>query len=279
MPRYSIPAIQRRANKRAGRKCAGLRQLTRIQAPRPLRTLQLCYRQSLFAERTILRIGELVPTYDFNNVARPVPTHDSELEIPAVNGLFYAPIFVNPTFSALSAAIKNRIRRNGVPSLRRRTHIVYGFYDGNVARGAQTGLMGRSSTVITSTSGRQVLIGCVDGCRVAGDRPWRYNLRRIDARSGLHCFRAKGINANRKKNAAVRREGSILLTDHHRGRPHSARISTAWRKVMMPRPDEGDFGKDTSRGPLRARASLCRGKRTACQLIGERRAERKSGPR
>jgi carbohydrate-selective porin OprB len=58
---------------------------------------QLWYRQTLFDDKIIFRIGKMLPTYDFNNVARPVPTQDQTLEIPAVTGLLYTPVFVNPT--------------------------------------------------------------------------------------------------------------------------------------------------------------------------------------
>jgi porin len=58
---------------------------------------QLWYRQSLFDDKIIFRIGKMLPTYDFNNVARRVPTQDETMEIPAVTGLLYTPVFVNPT--------------------------------------------------------------------------------------------------------------------------------------------------------------------------------------
>src|SRR5271165_7685341 len=58
---------------------------------------QLWYRQTLFDDKIIFRIGKTIPTYDFNNVARPVPTQDEALSIPAVTGLLYTPVFVNPT--------------------------------------------------------------------------------------------------------------------------------------------------------------------------------------
>jgi porin len=44
-----------------------------------------------------VRFGKLVPTNDFDNVVRPVPAQDPSLNIPAVSGLLYTPIFVNPT--------------------------------------------------------------------------------------------------------------------------------------------------------------------------------------
>ena len=58
---------------------------------------ELWWRQSLFADAVVVRFGKLVPTNDFGNVARPVPVQDPSLQIPAVSGLLYTPIFVNPT--------------------------------------------------------------------------------------------------------------------------------------------------------------------------------------
>jgi porin len=48
---------------------------------------QLWWRQSLFDEKLVVRIGKSVPTYDFNNVTRPVQTRDESLMIPSVTGL------------------------------------------------------------------------------------------------------------------------------------------------------------------------------------------------
>ena len=58
---------------------------------------ELWWRQSFFSDQLVLRIGKTVPTYDFGNVVRPVPVQDLTLQIPAVSGLLYTPIFVNPT--------------------------------------------------------------------------------------------------------------------------------------------------------------------------------------
>jgi porin len=58
---------------------------------------ELWWRQSLFADSVVVRFGKLVPTNDFDNVVRPVPVQDPSLKIPAVSGLLYTPIFVNPT--------------------------------------------------------------------------------------------------------------------------------------------------------------------------------------
>jgi carbohydrate-selective porin OprB len=48
---------------------------------------ELWWRQSLFADELVVRIGKTVPTYDFGNVVRPVPVADPLLRIPAVSGL------------------------------------------------------------------------------------------------------------------------------------------------------------------------------------------------
>src|SRR4029079_1260135 len=57
---------------------------------------ELWYRQALFDDKLIFRIGKTVPTYDFNNVVKPVPVGDPTAAIPAVSGLLYTPVFVNP---------------------------------------------------------------------------------------------------------------------------------------------------------------------------------------
>jgi hypothetical protein len=40
----------------------------------------------------IVRVGKMVPTADFNNVLRPVPTQDQSLFIPSVSGLMFTPV-------------------------------------------------------------------------------------------------------------------------------------------------------------------------------------------
>ena len=117
-----------------------------LPGPEPLNRselYQIWYRQTFLEDRFVFRIGKLVPTYDFNNVARPVPTRDKELDIPAVTGLLYTPIFVNPTLLGAIGGYYNSV--SGVTlsvAPTENTYLSYGFYDGNVARGAQTGMMG-----------------------------------------------------------------------------------------------------------------------------------------
>jgi len=104
---------------------------------------QLWVRQTLFDERVSFRIGKMVPTFDFNNVARPVATQDAALTIPAVTSLLYTPIFVNPTLLGAIGGYYNSVSGATVSvAPTKNTYLRYGFFDGNVARGVQTGMMG-----------------------------------------------------------------------------------------------------------------------------------------
>jgi porin len=102
---------------------------------------QLWWRQSLFADTVVLRFGKVVPTNDFGNVARPVPVQDPSLQIPAVSGLLYTPIFVNPTILGFLPGYYNSaygVTATLAPS--KSWYLSLGSYDGNGARGVQTGL-------------------------------------------------------------------------------------------------------------------------------------------
>ena len=95
---------------------------------------ELWYRQSLFDDKLIFRIGKSVPTYDFNNVVRPVPVGDPAAAIPAVTSLSYTPIFVNPTMLGVIPGYYNSatgITTTFAPT--KSTYLNYGFYDGNAA--------------------------------------------------------------------------------------------------------------------------------------------------
>ncbi len=104
---------------------------------------QLWYRQALFDDKLIFRIGKSVPTFDFNNVVKPVPVSDPAAAIPAVTGLIYTPVFVNPTMLGVIPGYYNSatgITTTFAPT--KSLYLNYGFYDGNLARGRQTGLEG-----------------------------------------------------------------------------------------------------------------------------------------
>lgn len=120
---------------------------------------QLWYRQSFFNDRIVFRIGKQVPTYDFNNVARPVATQDEILSIPSVTGLLYTPVFVNPTLLGAIGGYYNSVTGVCVSiAPTENTYLRYGIYDGNVANGVQTGMMGPQFNGYTF----QILEGGVD---------------------------------------------------------------------------------------------------------------------
>jgi len=101
---------------------------------------QLWWRQALFDEKLVIRVGKLVPSYDFNNVARPVSTSDASLAIPAVTGLIYTPAFVNTTLLGVLPGYYNSaygITATFAPT--ESLYFSYGGYDGNGVR-KQTGL-------------------------------------------------------------------------------------------------------------------------------------------
>ncbi len=104
---------------------------------------QLWYRQSLDDDRVIFRIGKQVPTYDFNNLARPAVTDDETLSIPSVTGLMYTPVFVNPTLLGAIGGYYNSVTGFTISvAPTKNSYVRYGVYDGNVADGKQTGLTG-----------------------------------------------------------------------------------------------------------------------------------------
>jgi porin len=102
---------------------------------------QLWWRQELFGDKLILRLGKTVPTNDFNNVIRPVQVRDLSLDIPAVSGLLYTPVFKNPTLvGALPGYYNSAYGITATLAATKNLYMSYGLYDGTGARGEQTGL-------------------------------------------------------------------------------------------------------------------------------------------
>lgn len=102
---------------------------------------EIWWRQALFDDKLILRIGKTIPTYDFVNVTSPVPTADPTLEIPAVTGLGYAPAFVLPTMLGFIPGYYDSaygVTATFAPV--EELYVKYGGFDGNLARGEKTGL-------------------------------------------------------------------------------------------------------------------------------------------
>lgn len=112
--------------------------------PKPLvrtQLYQLWWRQSLFADKLVIRVGKTVPTYDFNNVSRPIAVSDDSLTIPSVTGLIYTPICKNPTLIGAAPGYYNSaygITANIAPTLN--SYFTYAIYNGALATGDQTGL-------------------------------------------------------------------------------------------------------------------------------------------
>ena len=102
---------------------------------------ELWWRQRLFDDKLILRIGKTSPTYDFNNVLRPLALSDETYFIPAVSGLIYTPIFINPTLlGAMPGYYNSAYGITATVAPVNNFYVSYGIYDGNIARGEQTGL-------------------------------------------------------------------------------------------------------------------------------------------
>jgi porin len=115
-----------------------------LTGPKPLvrtQLYELWWRQSMFHDKLVIRVGKTVPSYDFDNVSRPVPTADPSLKIPAVTGLIYTPIFKNPTLIGAQPGYYNSaygITATFAPT--KHFYFTYAFYDGALAKGIQTGL-------------------------------------------------------------------------------------------------------------------------------------------
>lgn len=104
---------------------------------------QLWIRQNFLDDKLTIRIGKTIPTYHFNNVSKPVPTDNPAISIPSVSGLTYTPIFVNTTLLGAIGGYYNSVY--GIVTTIapiKEAYINIGFYDGNLARGVQTGLTG-----------------------------------------------------------------------------------------------------------------------------------------
>jgi porin len=117
-----------------------------LPGPQPLDRTQLYelwWRQSLFEDELVIRVGKTVPTYDFNAVSRPVPSADASQQIPSVTSLIYTPVFKNPTLIGVAPGFYNSaygVTANFAPN--RHFYFTYAVYDGALARGIQVGLHG-----------------------------------------------------------------------------------------------------------------------------------------
>lgn len=101
---------------------------------------QLWWRQSFLEEKLVVRVGKSIPTFDFNNVSRRLPIPDEKPYVAAVTGLLFTPIYVNPSILGVMPGYYNSawgLTLHTAPTAT--SYINYGFYDGSLARGRQTG--------------------------------------------------------------------------------------------------------------------------------------------
>jgi len=104
---------------------------------------ELWFRQDIIKKKFFMRIGQMITTFDFANVIRPVAFKEEHLNLPANTSLTYNPIFIMPTLLGVMPGFYNSAF--GVTATYLPTHssyISYGVYDGNLARGKNTGMRG-----------------------------------------------------------------------------------------------------------------------------------------
>lgn len=100
------------------------------------------YLQEMVKDVLQMRIGRSAPTYDFGNVTRPVQLNDQAQNIPAVSSLLMVPLFVNGSILGAMPGYYNPgngVTVNFAPA--QDFYLNVGIYDGNLARGIQTGIM------------------------------------------------------------------------------------------------------------------------------------------
>lgn len=104
---------------------------------------QLWILQQFFHDKLSVRVGKTIPIYHFNNVSKPVPKANPLNAIPSVSGLIYTPIFVNTTLLGAIGGYYNSVYGIVVTiAPNQQAYANIGVFDGNLARGVQTGLKG-----------------------------------------------------------------------------------------------------------------------------------------
>jgi porin len=106
-----------------------------------LELFQLWWRQELFDDKLIVRVGKSLPPGDFNNVSRPVPTSEFSHQITSVTGLISGTVAKSPTMFGVEPGFYDTaygITATYAPI--KQFYISYGVFDGSIARGIKTGL-------------------------------------------------------------------------------------------------------------------------------------------
>lgn len=98
------------------------------------------YRQEFLDGDLIIRIGKSTPNSDFNSVNRLFPLNDKRIS-PAASGLIYGTIFTQGSLSSFMPSYYNSAFGASVFYFPiKNFYVSAGGYDGNKARGVQTGI-------------------------------------------------------------------------------------------------------------------------------------------
>lgn len=142
---FSIEFLQY-AGQQANLDAGSVQGYNNLPGPPPLvrqELYKLWWRQELLDGRLVFRVGKQVPTVDFANVVNPTPTNLASAAIPAVTGLIFTPAFVNPAMLGPTPGYYNSATGFSTAiNLTERFYVRYGVFDGSLAVGEQTGLMG-----------------------------------------------------------------------------------------------------------------------------------------
>jgi porin len=99
------------------------------------------YEQRLIEDVLKIRVGRSTPAADFNNVLRPITLKEPDQNISSLSGVLYSTVFVNGSLLGALPGYYNPgdgITVNFTPTTN--FYLNAGVYDGNLARGIQTGL-------------------------------------------------------------------------------------------------------------------------------------------
>jgi porin len=103
--------------------------------------LQLWWRQKLFDDKLIIKVGKINATGDFGVVLSPVFVNQPNLQDWTISGLLYVPPGLNPTlFGRLPGYPNTAYGLEVTLAPNKQIYLSYGIFDGNNARGFQTGL-------------------------------------------------------------------------------------------------------------------------------------------
>jgi porin len=102
---------------------------------------ELWWHQRLFDDKLLVKIGKINGTAEFDQVLIPVPIPETNMQDWTISDLLYAPVGLNPTLFGRLPGSPNTawgVTASFLPT--NSLYASYGLFDGNGARGIQTGL-------------------------------------------------------------------------------------------------------------------------------------------